>query len=83
MLEATITSKGQVTIPKEIRDRFGLKKANRVRFEVEGERVILHFITGNFLDARRVRVKEKMEVRALRRLAEEGMARRVIEKMGR
>lgn len=83
MPEATITSKGQVTIPKEIRDRFGLKKADKVKFEVEGERVILHFVTGNILDARRVRVKEKMDIRALRRQAEEGIARRVIEKMQR
>ena len=83
MAEAIITSKGQITIPKEIRERFGLKKSDRVRFEVEGERVILHFVTGNILDARRVRVKEKMDVRALRRQAEEGMARRVIEEMQR
>ena len=83
MPEATITSKGQVTIPKEIRDRFGLKKADRVKFEVEGERVILHFVTGNILDADRVPVEEPLDVRKLREEFQEDMARRVIEKMRR
>lgn len=83
MVEAIITSKGQVTIPKEIRERFGLKKSDRVRFEVEGERVILHFVTGNILDADRVRVEGPLDVRELRREFQEDMARRVVEKMRR
>lgn len=83
MAETTITSKGQITIPKEIRERFGLKKADKVRFEVEGERVILRFVTGNILDADRVRVEGPLDVRELRREFEEDMARRVIEKMRR
>ena len=83
MPEATITSKGQVTIPKEIRDRFGLKKADRVKFEVEGERVILHFVTGNILDADRVPVEGPLDVRKLREEFQEEMARRVVEKMRR
>ncbi len=32
MPTATVTSKGQVTIPKGIRDRLKLKKGTRVRF---------------------------------------------------
>ena len=83
MAEAIITSKGQVTIPKEIRERFGLKKSDRVRFEVEGERVILQFVTGNILDADRVRVEGPLDVRELRREFQEDMARRVVEKMRR
>jgi AbrB family looped-hinge helix DNA binding protein len=34
-----ITSKGQVTIPIEIRERFGLLPHTEVRFEVEGDAV--------------------------------------------
>lgn len=34
MAIATITSKGQVTIPKKIRDKLGLKPGDKVDFEL-------------------------------------------------
>lgn len=36
-----ITTKGQVTIPQEIRERFGLLPHTEVRFQVDGGRVYL------------------------------------------
>ncbi|MFQ3318082.1 MAG: antitoxin PrlF [Natronomonas sp.] len=33
--DATVTSKGQVTIPKEIRDRLGIESGTEVEFEVQ------------------------------------------------
>ena len=39
--ETTLTQKGQVTIPAEIRSRLGLKPHDKVRFELEGEGVKL------------------------------------------
>lgn len=36
-LESSITRKGQVTIPAEIRNRLGLKPHDKVRFKFEGE----------------------------------------------
>jgi antitoxin PrlF len=38
---STVTSKGQVTIPKPIRDALGLSPNDRVAFIREGERVLL------------------------------------------
>lgn len=35
MATATITSKGQVTIPKKIREKLGLKPGDKIDFEVE------------------------------------------------
>ncbi|MEW5887810.1 MAG: AbrB/MazE/SpoVT family DNA-binding domain-containing protein [Pseudomonadota bacterium] len=32
---ATVTNKGQVTVPKEIRDRSGIKPGSRLDFEVQ------------------------------------------------
>jgi AbrB family looped-hinge helix DNA binding protein len=41
MAHGTLTSKGQVTIPKELRDRRGIEGGDEVRFvEIEGEIVI-------------------------------------------
>lgn len=38
---ATVTSKGQVTLPKAVRDALGLKAGSQVRFDFEDGRVIL------------------------------------------
>jgi antitoxin PrlF len=37
----TITSKGQVTLPKSVRDRLKLKPGDRLDVVVEGERIVL------------------------------------------
>ncbi len=31
-VEATVSSKGQITLPSELRKRFGIRKGSRVRF---------------------------------------------------
>lgn len=41
MSRATLTSKGQLTIPKDVRDRLGLKSGDRVVFELEDDSVRL------------------------------------------
>ena len=41
MVRATLTSKGQLTVPKEVRERLGLKSGDRVVFEFEGDSVRL------------------------------------------
>lgn len=64
-LETTMTPKGQVTIPKEIRSQLGLKPKDKVRFELKGNvvrlrsapsRIARHFgavqVPGKLLDAR-------------------------------
>jgi AbrB family looped-hinge helix DNA binding protein len=38
---STISSKGQVTVPAEIRNRLGLSSGDRVEFVVEGEHTII------------------------------------------
>jgi antitoxin PrlF len=39
--EATVTEKGQVTIPKLIRDKLGLKKGTKVYFELRGKEAVM------------------------------------------
>ncbi|MDP8900586.1 MAG: AbrB/MazE/SpoVT family DNA-binding domain-containing protein [Actinomycetota bacterium] len=41
MSRAKITSKGQITVPKDVRDRLGLESGDRVVFEFEGDTVRL------------------------------------------
>lgn len=38
---ATVTSKGQVTIPKGVRDALGIQEGDTVIFRVEGDRAVL------------------------------------------
>ncbi|MEZ0366952.1 AbrB/MazE/SpoVT family DNA-binding domain-containing protein [Mycobacterium sp. pUA109] len=38
---ATVTSKGQVTIPKVVRDALAIKAGDEVVFRVEGDRAVL------------------------------------------
>ena len=38
---AKVTSKGQVTVPKVVRDALGIKEGDKVVFRVEGNRAVL------------------------------------------
>jgi AbrB family looped-hinge helix DNA binding protein len=46
---AKITSKGQVTVPKAVRDALGIHEGDEVIFRVEGNRAVLAR-TPDFLD---------------------------------
>jgi antitoxin PrlF len=43
---ATVTSKGQVTVPIEIRNRLGLKEGDRLAFINDGGEIILRLDRG-------------------------------------
>ena len=46
---ARVTSKGQVTVPKAVRDALGIKEGDEVVFRVEGNKAVLAR-TPDFLD---------------------------------
>lgn len=53
MSAATVTSKGQVTIPKKVRDALGLRTGDRLDFVIEGPfRVVLRPGSRNIRDLR-------------------------------
>jgi len=41
MPSSRISSKGQVTIPQEVRERLGLRAGDRVEFVAEGDKTVL------------------------------------------
>ena len=41
MLSSSVTTKGQVTIPIELREKLGIKPGDRVGFVDEGDRIVL------------------------------------------
>ncbi len=83
MSKATLTSKGQLTVPKDVRDRLGLTAGARLSFEVEGDslritverRKSLEELKGSLPDRRGYEDKEA-EREAARRL----VSRRALEK---
>lgn len=54
MLKSRLTSKGQLTIPKEVRDRLGLRQGDQLIFELEENAIRLSV-------ARRLSVAEAFE----------------------
>jgi AbrB family looped-hinge helix DNA binding protein len=65
-----ITSKGQVTIPIEIRERVGLLPHTEVRFEVEGDTVRI-FRQETSTGGRGARLLQRMRGSATSRLSTE------------
>lgn len=40
-MEATVAERGQITLPKAVRDALGLAKGTLLRVELDGDRIIL------------------------------------------
>jgi AbrB family looped-hinge helix DNA binding protein len=51
-MTSRVTAKGQATIPKEIRERLGIKPGDRVAFILRGDEVILRPVRGTLLELR-------------------------------
>ncbi|MBI4162325.1 MAG: AbrB/MazE/SpoVT family DNA-binding domain-containing protein [Candidatus Aenigmarchaeota archaeon] len=47
MEEATITSKGQVTIPKDVRESLGLKEGSKIGFFIRDSEAVIRPIGSN------------------------------------
>jgi len=78
---ATVTSKGQVTIPKEIRDLLHIRTNDKVDFVLEGDKVVLAPVK-TLLDLRGVvRSGEKGDFLQERARAKTAVAKRVREEM--
>jgi AbrB family looped-hinge helix DNA binding protein len=52
MIKATISSKGQIAIPKRVRDRLNLKPGTQVMIDVKGESLVMKRLVSAFPDWR-------------------------------
>ncbi len=79
--KTSITKKGQVTIPKRIREYLGLKAKNQVEFKIEKGKVTLQPATSIDANFGKVKPKRKPEdFTEIRKFFEKGVAKEVSKK---
>lgn len=80
---ATMTSKGQMTIPKEVREKLHLKPHDRLSIYTDGEKAIVRPLHGTILGLRGILHRKGMkpiDFRKLRQEAEKGMAEEALRR---
>ena len=83
MPSATVTSKGQITIPKDVRDRLGLEAGDRVVFVVHSDRdVVLKPAKTDIRDLHGMLYRKGRRPRTVEEM-DDGIARSVADKHGR
>lgn len=75
VMRSTITSKGQTTIPGEIRKKMGLKPGDGLVYSVEDDRIVVRPVKGTLLDAY-ASVKPKKRPEDFSRLRKQARAKR-------
>lgn len=56
-MEATVAERGQITLPKAVRDALGLTKGSKLKVELDGARIVLRKDVGDALSKLRGRIK--------------------------
>jgi antitoxin PrlF len=56
-MEATVAERGQITLPKAVRDALGLTKGTRLKVELDGGRIVLRKDVDDALSRLRGRFK--------------------------
>ena len=77
-MEATVAERGQITLPKAVRDALGLTKGTLLKVELEGNRIVLRKSVDDAVSRARGRFKldgfesTDQAMRAIRAAAEQG-----------
>ncbi|MDR1074839.1 MAG: AbrB/MazE/SpoVT family DNA-binding domain-containing protein [Xanthomonadaceae bacterium] len=56
-MEATVAERGQITLPKAVRDALGLTKGTVLKVELDGSRIVLHKSVDDAISRARGRFK--------------------------
>ncbi len=76
-----ITQKGQVTIPREIRDRLGIRPNDIGEFTIKENSVIFTVKKGTLLDAHKKKTGKRFDISRVRKLMEEENARNIVKEI--
>lgn len=56
-MDATVAERGQITLPKAVRDALGLTKGTKLKVELDGARIVLRKDASDTLSKLRGRIK--------------------------
>ena len=56
-MDATVAERGQITLPKAVRDALGWTKGTKLKVELEGGRIVLRKYVNDALSRMRGRIK--------------------------
>ena len=76
-----ITQKGQVTIPKEIRDLFDIKPNDIGEFTVKDGSIMFLVKKGTILDSHRIKTDKNIDHARQRELMEKDIALNIVKEM--
>ena len=81
MAVSILTTKGQTTIPKEIRAFLKLEAKDKILYQVENDKVIIRPLKGNILDLRgSVKTEEKpVDFQKIRKQTKKKVARKIVQ----
>ena len=81
MAVSILTTKGQTTIPKEIRAFLKIEAKDKILYQVENDKVIMRPLKGDILELRgRVKTEEKpVDFGKIRKETKKRIARKIIE----
>ena len=77
LLSGKMTSKGQITIPKELRDRFNVYEGDQFKIFVQDEKIMLEPIKRKKLSdvlKNRIKVSEPIDLEKMREVAGQELA---------
>ena len=81
MSVSILTSKGQTTIPKDVREALNLKPKDKLIYVIEENKVIMMAAKGDILDIKgSIKVDKSIDFKQLRRKTKKIVTKKIIEK---
>ena len=81
MYQSTVTSKGQTTIPKKIRELLALKPNDKLFYIIEEDKVMLKPLQGNILELKGIVAsnKKSSDPHKIRKAALKKISKKIVE----